>query len=380
MAHLKAQDFETEKENFRKMIPWIEESRNVKILLAFVRGSHMYGTNTEQSDVDITFVYQQPTNEILKNNYKKDMSIGGDDVVGFEIQNFMELLVKNNPNMIEALDIPDECIIYKNPVMHVFDDSKPWITTLTEKTILGYADSQIKKATGLNKKMNNPQPKERKSILDFCYVISGHNSIPLLRWADQLNINLDTCGLVDLPVGKGLHGLYVDNENKYQLRGLIKDEDSVNLRLSSIPKELATNFEAVTMYYNLDGFQVHCKDHKEYWEWEAKRNEERFNANQKAGQGVDLKNMSHLFRLLDMADNISTGKGLKVKSDNVEFLRAIRAGEYNYEDLMKQAEERFHTIKGNYITVDLPEEVDISRMKDLLLQFRLNTVNSGTKF
>ena len=378
MAHSKAQDLNQEKKNFLSLIPEIEESRNIKVLLAFVRGSHMYGTSNEQSDVDITFVYQQPTNEILKGNYKDYIKIGGDDIVGYEIQNFIDLLVKNNPNMIEALDIPEECIIYKHESMKVFDNQKPWISKLTEKTILGYADSQIKKATGLNKKMNNPQPEIRRSILEFCYVIQGQDSIPLLIWIDKMRkrfpestIDLNKAGLVNLPNGKGLHALYLDDEGTQNFRGLVK-EDSVNLRVSSIPKEFAENNDPIIIYYNLDGFQVHCKDHKEYWAWVDERNEDRYKDNQKAGQGVDLKNMSHLFRLLDMAENIATGKGLKVRSEKVGFLRDIRNGKYDYDDLMKEAQERFSVIKLNYDTVDLPEEVDREMAKNILLNFRLN--------
>ena len=83
-------DFIREKENFKKnILPNIESENNVKILLAYVRGSHMYGTNLPTSDVDITFIYQQPTDEILRGNYKEQINYGGNDIVGYEIQRFI---------------------------------------------------------------------------------------------------------------------------------------------------------------------------------------------------------------------------------------------------------------------------------------------------
>ena len=185
-----------EKEKFRISMRGIEQKYNIRILLAYVRGSHMYGTSTEKSDVDITFVYRQPTEDILKNfseksglpsSYAPYIDISGTgDVVGFEIQNYLELLTKNNPTLLESLAIPTDCLIYKHEDMDLFF-SKPekWLTKLTEKTILGYADSQIKKATGLNKNMNNPQPVQRKSILEFCYIIIGEKSIPFLDFMES---------------------------------------------------------------------------------------------------------------------------------------------------------------------------------------------------
>ena len=41
----------------------------------------------------------------------------------------------------------------------------------------GYALTQIRKARGLNKKIVNPQPDERKEILDFCFALEGQGSV-----------------------------------------------------------------------------------------------------------------------------------------------------------------------------------------------------------
>ena len=355
-------------------IPQIEKEHNVKVLMAYVRGSHMYGTNISTSDVDVLFVYQQKTNCILRGDYMPQINYGGNDIVGYEIERFIQLLTQNNPNILEALDIPPDCMIHFDFMMRNFDQ-KDWLTKKTRDSILGYANSQIKKATGLNKNMNHPQPVKRKTILDFCYVIDGAKSIHLPKWVEKNNADLSRAGLVDVPVGKGMHAMYLDIEGKYTMRGLIKNDDSVNLRVSSIPKELADIQTPVSIYYNLDGFQRHCSDWAKYWKWEKERNEDRFKMNQEAGQGVDLKNMMHLFRLLEMCENISIGKGIKVRSENVQQLLDIREGKYNYKDLLETSDLRFELIKKNFETVDLPEDIDPEKAKDLLLNFRLTDIN-----
>ena len=47
--------------------------------------------------------------------------------------------------------------------------------------------------------------------------------------------------------------------------------------------------------------------------------------------------MMHVFRLLDMAGEIATGKGVIVRRPNRDFLLSIRKGDFEYEELVKQA-------------------------------------------
>lgn len=366
---------ESEKEKFRsKTIPEIEMEYNVKILLAFVRGSQMYGTATANSDVDITFVYRQDTKDILKGNYKEQITVGGNDIVGYEIERFLNLLSVNNPNMLESLDIPADCMIYKHSSMDIVLNQEIWLSRLIENSILGYANSQIKKATGLEKNMNNPQPRERKSILEFCYVVQDGNTVPFLDFFEVYDYyhegksDYNKWGLVKMDNGKQLYALYPNSKDEFY-RGLVK-EDSVNLRISNVEN---TEFEktSYTFVYNLDGFEVHCKQHKAYWEWVDERNPERHLTNQSHGKNYDSKNMMHLYRLLNMAYKISQGGLLQVRDDNVSELMRIRKGEIEYDVLIEQAELMFNSIKNNFKTLALKDKPDNELKKDLLLQFRL---------
>ena len=372
--------FDVEKSQFKESIPFIEEKYNVKILLAFVRGSHMYGTSNEKSDVDVTFIYQQPTDEILKLNYVPYIDVSGTgDIVGHEIQKFIDLLSENNPTMLETMDIPEDCIIYKNPIMDELLDQKLWLSKLTKNTILGYGKSQIGKATGLNKNMNNPQPKERKSILEFCYIIKGGQIDTFLDFMnkykeeygmlDEEFLDHNNWGLSKLDNGKQIYALYPNNRDEH-MRGLIKDETSTQLRVSEVPK--IKGREVYNLWYNLDGFEVHCKSWAAYKKWEKEKNEERHKTNVAHGKNYDSKNMMHLFRLLEMALMISQGKGLRVKSENIPFLLDIKQGKYEYDYLMSEAELLTNEIKNNFEVCDLQEIPDLGHSKELLLKFRMS--------
>jgi uncharacterized protein len=74
------------------------------------------------------------------------------------------------------------------------------------------------------------------------------------------------------------------------------------------------------------------------------RNEERYENTVSHGKNYDAKNMMHVFRLLNMAEEIARYKKVNVKRPERELLLKIRTGEFSYEDLLKQADEKITLI------------------------------------
>ena len=83
-----------------------------RCLMEYVRGSHLYNLNTPQSDLDTGGIYIAKPEEILGMlNYKPQISDEKHDNTWYEIGNFIELLMKSNPTVMEALFTPDNKII-----------------------------------------------------------------------------------------------------------------------------------------------------------------------------------------------------------------------------------------------------------------------------
>ena len=158
--------------------------QNNLILLEAIAGSRSFGLATEKSDTDIKGVYFLPKEEFFGLNYIPQISNDTNDEVYYEIGRFVELLQKNNPNILEILAGPEDCILERNTLMD-FIKPQDFLSKLCKDTFAGYAISQIKKAKGLNKKILNPVEKERKSILDFCYVLENNGSISLKKWLKE---------------------------------------------------------------------------------------------------------------------------------------------------------------------------------------------------
>ncbi len=299
--------------------------------------------------------------------------------------------------------------------------------------LAGYAISQIHKARGLNKKIVNPIT-ERKGVLDFCYVPNEQGSKKLVDWLKERGLKQKYCGLVALPNMHDTYGLYYDwgthliceygadlkdkvnlnnvwdtlgtevknwngdgvacfaaffsqnelrrycdnyfNEYKaffrfiepYGFSGIVNEaEDSNSVRVCEVPKDA---IPLTYMTYNKSGYESHCRDYKEYKEWEKKRNPIRYESN--LNKNYDSKNMCHCVRLLRMGVELAEGEGFNVDRTNIDkdFLLSIRNHEIEYDDLIKLVEEEREKMNKAILTSTLPTKVNIEAINKLLISIR----------
>ena len=392
------------KQELEKLIQ--SKSPGAQPLLLVVRGSHAYGTNVETSDTDYAGVFIQSIDDILGLGYKEQINDDKNDIVLYEIKRFLDLLSSNNPNILELLNTPEDCIIYKHPVFEeVLKNREKFITKICAKSFGGYGKMQIQKAKGQNKKQNWEKDKvTRKDVLDFVYVIEGSKSIPWKVWNNG-GYEEKFCGVVNVPNARDVYAIYYDNiayycfsesvpedlreyRKKRQIdnnnplgfgyKGLVKTGEGENvaesnsLRLSSIPKG---EEPICNIIYNKDGYSEHCKDFKSYEDWLANKNEARWVDVKSHGQKIDGKNMMHSKRLMSMAREIAEGKGINVRRDDAEYLISIRRGEIDLQTLIDEVEKEIVEIDELFNNSDLPENVKQKFVDELLIKIRKTIYN-----
>jgi len=337
------------------------------IIFEGVVGSQAYGISTPTSDIDTKGVFIQPIEDILGFGYVEQISDAKNDRTFFEIRRFLQLLQTANPTMLELLNLPDDCIRYKHPIMDlVMVHKERFITKVCRNSYGGYAIEQIKKARGLNKKIVEVGEKipVRKTVIEFCYVIVDSKSISLLDFLDIKGLDSNKCGLSKIPHGHDLYSVYYSGEHNYNG---IADENSNDVRLSSIPKG---EIPIAAMNFNKDAYSKHCKQYNEEQSWIENRNPARFADNMLHGKGYDGKNLAHCHRLLDMATEIGQGKGILVRRPNREQLLSIRRGEYDYDDLVGEAEEKIRRMDEIFDKAELPVALDREFVDELLIKMR----------
>lgn len=345
----------------------IQDLKNKNLILfEAISGSRAFGLATENSDTDIRGVYYLPKEDFFGLNYIPQISNETNDITYYEIGRFVELLQKNNPNILEILASPEDAILYKDPLMNLLKP-EDFLSQLCKDTFAGYAISQIKKAKGLNKKILNPVEKERKSILDFCFILEGLGAVPLKKWLSEHEKIQEKCGLVNIDHTKGMFALFYDEAGILGYRGVIHHEEANQVSVSSVPKE---EKPVAYLFCNLDAYSVYCKDYREYWKWVAERNEDRYNVNQTHGQNYDSKNMMQTIRLLQSCEQIFRTNSLEIRVPNRDELLDIKAGNQSYESVMQKAEGLIQSIEHYHSISDLPNVPDLQRTTDTLIKIR----------
>lgn len=419
------------KEQLEKMNNLFDYHEDCTPIFVAIVGSYSYGLDLPNSDLDIKGIYIQDLETILKEvkigqantteylpqlgGGKKKGSISSEeekDLSFFELGRYFELLSTNNPNILELLNTPSECIVYKHEIWDDIVNILKNIDILSKKcyyTFYNYAQQQIKKATGLKKNINNPIEKERKTPLDFCKAIINGKTIDLKKYLIDNKLDQKFCGLKNVSNARDLYSLYYDNVSEklfnkkitdekrevlkeerlkenlpygYGFKGILKESDdgskfySNEIRLSSIPKLKDIPSDEIRFIsqisYNKDGYIKYCKDYNKYWNWVENRNEERYNDNISHNQNYDGKNLSHCLRLLYMAVEISEGKGIIVRrpEDQRKELLKIKKGLLNYDNIIEKCNTLTENLDLKYKKSKLPEKTDLDSLKNALLIIR----------
>lgn len=355
------------------------------IIFEAIMGSKAYGTSLPTSDTDIRGVFIQPEEDILGFGYVDQVNDKLNDIVYYEIKRFLQLVQSNNPNILELLNAPEECILHKDPIFDlVIEQKRQFVTKQCKNSFAGYAIGQIKKARGYNKKMNwEENEMVRKGVLDFCYVLEDAATVPFKKWMpvkrqhwnqdignyDHLNENVvqEEYGLAKVDHAHDVYAIYYLGHLPGQF-GIVSERDANDVQLTSIPKGLKPEG---FLTFNKDAYSTHCKRYAEYKVWLENRNEDRFKMNKDHGKQYDSKNMMHTYRLLNMAREIANGDIIvRRPDDEIETLMSIRRGEYDYEKLLAGAEALIHGLDAMFEHSDLPDKVDSEFVDNLLITIR----------
>jgi predicted nucleotidyltransferase len=139
------------------------------IIFECIAGSRCYGTHTEESDTDIRGVYILPNEDYLGlRNPPEQISDEKNDITFYSLKRFIELATPANPNIIELLFVPEECIIQCHPIMRkLIDNRHLFISTKAYHTFSGYAFAQVNRARGMNKRINSPLSKGLTKLINL---------------------------------------------------------------------------------------------------------------------------------------------------------------------------------------------------------------------
>jgi hypothetical protein len=281
----------------------------MKILMKAVAGSHLFGTNTPDSDMDYKGIYIPSKKDMLlckvesTLNIKRDKEVGEKntkddvDVELFTLQKFIKMLNEGQTVALELLFTPDHMIIEADPFWYTLRENwKEKFLTKKTTSFVGYCKTQADKYGVKGSRM----AALKKAEVLFTKLFNEHDLNTKLKvvW-DRVVLELGDTEGVHFDVQETSHGpiRYVQIcEKKYQET-----------------QSIFTISVALTENYNKYGARAQA----------AERNE-----------GIDWKALSHAYRVCCQAIELLETHHITLPLRDVDLfiVREAKLGkmDYNY--------------------------------------------------
>lgn len=330
-----------------------------------VHGSHAYGCNTPDSDIDLRGI-AVPTKKYFfgyQDNFEQ-AQFNEVDCTIFDIRKFVKLAADFNPNAVEILFTdPEEQLIFKDPFKKLFEIKNKFISKKAKFTMSGYAISQLRRIHRHRRWLLNPM-KEPPKRTD--YGLPEHGSLiphhQLLEIEAAINKkldewNFDTTGL--------------DNDTsiwlKNKLFDLLKDlkinTDEYDIYAA---RSLGLNDNLTEAFKKERKYKSAKREWDNYQHWKKTRNPERAKLEEK--YGYDVKHASHLFRLFKQCEEVLLYGVVRVKRPDAEQILAIKNGAWTYEQIIEFAEEQDKYMDELYKKSTIPREPDRKAINDVCIE------------
>lgn len=306
-------------------------------IFEYISGSHLYGTNRPDSDKDYRGLFIAPPDRLL-NCFSKIEQVNypePDDITFYELRKFVSLAANANPNIIEMLWVPDEFVIFSDPIFQKLKTNRDlFLSKKIRHTFSGYAMSQLHRLKGHHKWISNPQPQERPRMSSFCKLVRNNGQI-----CDSEEEILKISQNAFLVQTFGIHQFRVFVSPEFSKKGFFDEANQnpifVDIQNKSL-EELTNKKNAEYIGFliiNQQAYESQLSDWNNYWEWKKNRNPKRSELEEK--YGYDIKHAMHLVRLMEMCEEVlSTGEVILNRKNQSPMMNLVKNGEIPYDELI----------------------------------------------
>ena len=144
------------------------------IILIGLGGSYAYGTNTENSDLDVRGCALNTKQEILTNKNFEQFTNDETDTVIYSFNKLVSLLCNVNPNTVELLGLKPEHYLYVHPTIgrELLNNAYLFLSKRAANSFGGYATSQLRRLDNKAVRLVNQEQREKhilNSIMNAYY-------------------------------------------------------------------------------------------------------------------------------------------------------------------------------------------------------------------
>lgn len=321
---------------YRRDYSFLSENPHLgnNIILLGLGGSHAYGLDTPESDLDIRGIATNTREELLLQRDFEQVTDKETDTTIYSFQKMIQLLTNCNPNTIEILGLEPWGYLHISDIGQMLLDNKEiFLSRRAINTFGGYANQQLYRLKQIcARKM--PQKELEKHI--FRTIASIHETFPEQYAA----------------YGDGDIKLYINESDREDMdTEIFMDITLKHYPLRDYCKQWNTLQNVVSSYGKLGKRNSNAKEH-----------------------GKIAKHMTHLLRLnLMCLDILNEGKIVTFREKDLPLLTEIRYGKYVTED--NQVKPEFYDIIQHYEellekakkTTQLPPKPDMDKINKLVM-------------
>lgn len=318
-----------------------------KFLVRVIHGSHLFGTNTEASDMDIKSVVQPSVEDILLGNVNWSRAVGADDSRAntkddvdderHDLKRFMQLITTGQPMALEILFAPDQFHVGEtHPIWKELQNNSNLLISRQSQKFLGYCRQQamshglkgerLDAAEKVQEIVNRLVAKEgpRKILKDYLDMIVTEVKSPHVSEVFRTTVD-----------GKKLSHLKISNKLA-----------AATVELKEV-KDICDN---VVQNYGR----------------RARMAQE--------GQGKDWKALSHALRIGYEALELFETSFITFPRPEAAYLLDVKLGKVDPDVVGNEIEELLYKVEDASANSSLPENPDIDFMNDLIIQTYGNAV------
>lgn len=325
---------------------------NFKLIFKALAGSHLYGTNTPESDYDERGVFIASEEYFLGfMNRVEQFEDKNNDITFFELRKFLHLACENNPNILELLWIPESMFLTSSEEWEeIIENRHLFISKKAKHTFSGYAHSQFNRVKRHRSWLLNP-PKKKPERKDFG--LSAHRS----------DLTKDQIGAFNVLLALKLENIKELHPLKQQLEQMAETHDLkalctqyTEVDLNALKEIIPISNEFIEILQKENAYAQAERYFNQYQNWKKNRNPVRAAMEDKFG--YDGKHCSHLFRLVTEAEELLTTGFITFPRPDAEFLLEIKNGKYKYDELAEMLESYDKKFEELYKTSPLPNSAD----------------------
>ena len=314
------------------------------VILLGLGGSYAYGTNNENSDIDIRGVATHSPEDILTRKGFDQVVNEATDTTVYSLEKIINLLSNCNPNTIEILGLEPWQYLYVSDVgQALIDNADMFLSKRAVHSFGGYANSQLRRLDNKAVRLVNQEQREHHILASIENARYSYPEKYFYYPEDSIRLYIDKSEQEDYDTE-----IFMDVSLKhYPLR----DYKCMWSEMNNIVKD----------YSKLGKRNQHAIEHDKL-----------------------AKHMTHLIRLFLMCfDILEDGKIVTYRTKDHDFLMEIRNGKYlddnrqptkEFYEIVDEMENKLEYLKEHS---QLPSNPDYNRINKFLADANWSVLNGN---